>query len=432
MKRRERGITRRKLTAGAIGSAVTAMFGRRRAQARAPRKVDVVVVGGGFGGATAAKYLKRLAPRLSVVLVEQRESFHTCPFSNLVIAGLRPLSSIEHRYERLGQRWGVEVVHRRAAALDPVAKTVSLDDGTLLGFEKAVLSPGIDFRWNALAGYDEAAAQVMPHAWQAGPQTALLRRRLEAMGNGGTVIIVAPADPYRCPPGPYERASLIAHYLRTAKPKSKVLILDAKETFSKEALFREAWGALYPEMIEHVRASDDGEIVEADAATGTLKSAFGEVHRGDVVNVIPPQWAGQIAREAGLADESGWCPVSPETFVSKMAPDVHVIGDSAIAGQMPKSGFSANSQGKIAAVNIIAALTGREPAPGSYANACYSLLGPDYGISVAKVYRSTVDGIVGVDGSGGLSPLAAAPEVRAHEARFAEGWYAAITQDMFA
>jgi len=416
---------------GRLGAGVAAASVLRPGPTRAARKVDVVVVGGGFGGATAARYLKQFAPGLSVVLVEQNRVFHTCPFSNLVLGGLRQISDIAHTYDRLSDSFGVEVVHQRAMALDVATRTVQLADGSGISFEKAVLSPGVDMRWDALAGYDEAASEALPHAWKAGPQTALLRRQLEAMADGETVIIAPPANPFRCPPGPYERASLIAHWLKQNRPKSKVLILDAKDGFSKQGLFRQAWGQLYPGIVEHVPARDDGRIVNVSASERWVETAFGTRHSGGVINIIPPQWAGAIARDAGLANADGWCPVDPTTFASDMAPDIHVIGDAAIAGQMPKSGFSANSQGKVAAANIVRVLAGEAPVSGSFANTCYSLAAPDYGISVARVYRSTPDGIVGIDGSGGLSPMDGGADVRAHEARFAEGWYASITRDMF-
>lgn len=424
----DRGLSRRAF--GRLGATALAAAAIGPAHAAPSHIVDVVVVGGGFGGATAARYLKQFAPKLSVVLVEQNRVFHTCPFSNLVLGGLRQIDDIAHGYGGLAAR-GVEVVHQRALSLDPAKHTVRLADDSVIGFRKAILSPGVDMRWNALPGYDAAAAEVLPHAWKAGPQTALLRRQLMAMADGETVIIAPPDNPFRCPPGPYERASLIAHWLQRNRPRSKVLILDAKDSFSKQGLFKQAWTAIYPGMIEHVRAADDGRITMANAPERWVETAFGDRHRAAVINVIPPQWAGAIARDAGLANADGWCPVDPTTLASDMAADVHVIGDAAVAGQMPKSGFSANSQGKVAAANIVQALAGRDPIAGSFANTCYSLVGPGYGISVAKVYRSTADGIVGIDGSGGLSPMDAGADVRAHEASFAAGWYASITQEMF-
>lgn len=421
-------LTRRDLGKGALAASAAFMVSK---EARAENHYDVVVVGGGFGGATAAKYIRKIAPDLKVALVEQKRTFYTCPFSNMVLAGLKSMNDIGHGYKTLRQKWGVEVFHVRASRINVANKRIRLAGGEILTYDKAILSPGIDLRLDAIPGYNKAALALMPHAWKAGPQTRDLVARLEAMDDGGTVIISPPVNPFRCPPGPYERASMIAHYLKTRKPKSKILILDPKAKFSKQALFKQAWEELYPGMIEHLSAADDGEVVRVDANTLELESAFGEIHKGDVVNFIPPQTAGVIAVNSGLANNEGWCPVDPITFESTLAKDVHIIGDAAIAGQMPKSGFSANSQGKVVALNVIAALTGRDPINGSFANTCYSLVAPDYGISVAKVYRTTEKGIVGVDGSGGLSPMDANAKFRASEARYAQGWYDSITQDMF-
>lgn len=421
-------ISRRGLGKAALATGVSIFVSPK---ARAQQRYDVVVVGGGFGGATAAKYLRKFEPGLSVALIEQNRVFHTCPFSNLVIGGMRPLNSIAFNYLALSRRWGVDVIHQRAGRLNPVSRTIRLANGGEIGFEKAIISPGVDFDYDAIPGYDKAALRTMPHAWKAGPQTRELRDQLREMEDGGLVIISPPAGTYRCPPGPYERASLIAHYLKTRKPRSKILILDPKPKFSKEKLFKQAWDRLYPGMIEHLNAANDGRIVRVDSKRREVETAFGAKYRGSVVNVIPPQFAGVIAGNAGLADDDGWCPIDPVTFESTRARDIHVIGDAAVAGQMPKSGFAANSQAKIAALNVAAALTGRDPVAGSFANTCYSVVGVDYGISVAKVYRTTDAGIVGVDGSGGTSPLDADNDFRAAEANYARGWYEAITSDMF-
>jgi sulfide dehydrogenase [flavocytochrome c] flavoprotein subunit len=285
-------------------------------------------------------------------------------------------------------------------------------------------------RWGAVEGYDEAASATIPHAWKAGPQTMLLRKQLEAMPDGGVVVIAPPRDPFRCPPGPYERASLIAHYLKQAKPKSKILIYDAKGNFSKQPLFEKGWAALYPGMIEWIGEADGGAIERVDAKTMTVYPTFGDPQKADVINLIPPQQAGAIARLAGLAPD-GWCPVDQRTFESKIHKGVHVIGDAAIANPMPKSGFAASSQGKVCAAAIAADLTGQEMPDPSYVNTCYSLVGPEYGISVAAVYRVGDDGIYAVEGAGGVSPADADETLRREEARYTLGWYQSITSDIW-
>jgi sulfide dehydrogenase [flavocytochrome c] flavoprotein subunit len=390
----------------------------------------VVVVGGGFGGATCAKYIQRADSAIEVTLVEPRRQFITCPFSNAVIAGLRDLASVTHGYDSLRQRHGVRVVHARATAIEPSAHHVTLDDGSALAYDRLVLSPGIELRWGDIEGYDAVASERFPHAWEAGPQTILLRRQLEAMPDGGLVVIAAPAEPYRCPPGPYERASLIAHYLKTHKPRSKLLILDAKNTFSKQELFRTAWERLYPGLIEWIPLSQSGRLVRVDPRAGTVSTDFDE-YKPAVANVIPPQQAAGIARVAGLDAGKGWCPVRASTFESTVHAAIHVIGDAATANPMPKSAFSANNQAKTCAAAIVALLHGKSVPGPALMNTCYSLVAPDYGISIAAVYRVVDDKIVTVDGSSGVSPLDAPAETRALEAEYAKSWYANITGDTF-
>ncbi len=310
-------------------------------QARAGA-AHVVVVGGGFGGATAARYLRQRAPGVRVTLVEPAGRFHTCPFSNLYLAGLRRWDSIGHGYDGL-RAAGVSVVPARAEDVNAAARTLRLADGRTLAWDRLVLSPGVDMRWNALEGYDEAAADKAPHAWKAGPQTRLLRRQLEAMPDGGRFVMVIPDNPFRCPPGPYERAAMVAHYLRQHKPRSKILLLDAKESFSKQALFQQGWKALYGDMIEWVKQSDDGQVTRVDAAKLEVETAFGTRHPADVLNVIPPQQAGVIAARAGVTDASGWVPVKAESFESRQVAGIYALGDATIAAPMPKSGFAANT-----------------------------------------------------------------------------------------
>jgi len=389
----------------------------------------VVVVGGGFGGASCARALRQLGPRIAVTLVEASATFTACPFSNAVIGGLRELSAQQFTYARVAAD-GITVVPATATAVDPAARSVTLADGTRLPYDRLVLAPGIDIRWGALAGYDEAAAAVLPHAWKAGEQTLLLRRQLEAMDDGGLVVIAAPANPFRCPPGPYERASLVAHYLKTRKPKSKLLVLDAKDAFSKQRLFQAAWAELYPGLLEWVPLSKGGAVTSVDAATRTLVTDFGK-HQAKVANVIPPQKAGRIAEAAGVADRSGWCPIDPVTFESKLQPGIHVVGDAAIAGAMPKSAFAANSQAKSCAAAVATLLAGGTPSTPKLINTCYSLVAPDYGISVAGVYTPSGGQLADVPGAGGVSPANAPRSARAAEAVLAEAWFRTITGEVF-
>ena len=420
-------VSRRVFLRSGVVAASAALLPRPvRAQGAAPR---VVVVGGGFAGASCARALRHTDPRVAVTLVEPNVTFTACPFSNGVITGLRELSAQQFTYERVAAD-GITVARTTATAVDASARAVTLADGPRLPYDRLVLAPGIDIRWGALAGYDEAASAQLPHAWKAGEQTLLLRRQLEAMADGGLVIIVAPANPFRCPPGPYERASLVAHYLKTRKPKSKVLVLDAKDTFSKQRLFQQAWGELYPGLLEWVPLSKGGQVVSVDATTRTLVTDFGQ-HRAAVANVIPPQKAGRIAEVAGVADRTGWCPIDPVTFESKLQPGIHVIGDAAIAGGMPKSAFAANAQAKTCAAAVVQLLSGKTPSTSKLINTCYSLAAPDYGISVAGVYQPSAGQLADVPGSGGVSPVEAPRAARAAEAVLAEAWFRTITTEAF-
>jgi sulfide dehydrogenase [flavocytochrome c] flavoprotein subunit len=390
----------------------------------------VIVIGGGFGGATAARYLKRADPSLQVTLIERDKSFITCPFSNGVIGGLWGMKRITHGYDAVRKR-GISVAHDEVVKFDPAALKVTLKGGKTLAADRIIVAPGIDIRWGALAGYDEVAAKTMPHAWKAGAQTTLLRKQLEQMPDGGVVLMSAPANPFRCPPGPYERACMIGHHLKTRKPKSKLIILDAKDAISKQPLFVQAWEQLYKGIVEWVPLSKDGKVTRVDVKEMTLHTEF-TTHKGAVVNVIPPQFAGKIARDAGLADQTGWCPVDAKTFESKLQKGVYVIGDAAIAGAMPKSGNAANSHGKVAAYAIAAALAGKPPVEPTLGNTCYSIAAPDYGFSVSDTYKVTAEGqIAPVKDSGGISPRGAPEAQYAQEARFAENWYKAITTEMF-
>jgi NADPH-dependent 2,4-dienoyl-CoA reductase/sulfur reductase-like enzyme len=421
-------LGRRAFLRSALGATASAALlpVTARAQAAPPK---VIVVGGGFAGASCARALRVVDPHIAVTLVEPSTTFTACPFSNGVIAGLRELSAQQFTYDHVAAA-GITLARTTATAVDAPARTVTLADGARLPYDRLVLAPGIDIRWGALAGYDEAAATPMPHAWKAGEQTLLLRRQLEAMADGGLVVISAPANPFRCPPGPYERASLIAHYLKTRKPRSKLIVLDAKDTFSKQKLFQQAWTELYPNLLEWVPLSKGGAVTSVEPATRTLVTDFGR-HKAAVASVIPPQKAGHIAEVAGVADRTGWCPIDPATFESKLQPSIHVIGDAAIAGAMPKSAFAANSQAKTCAAAVAQLLAGTPPPVPKLINTCYSLVAPDYGISVAGVYRPTNGQLADIPGAGGVSPSEAPRSARAQEATYAEAWFRTITAEVF-
>ena len=392
-------------------------------------KARVVVIGGGFGGATAARTLKALQPSLDVTLVEPNSVYTSCPFSNSVLANLREIDQQQFGYDGI-KGAGVTVAGTSATAVDAEAKTVTLADGNRLAYDRLVISPGIDFDWNAIQGYDEAASEKMPHAWKAGAQTVLLRRQLQAMDDGGLVVMSAPANPFRCPPGPYERASLIAYWLKIWKPKSKLLLLDSKDAFSKQRLFQNGWAELYPGMIEWVPLSQGGKVTAVDSSSLTLTTEFA-THKAAVANVIPPQKAGAIAAQAGVADRTGWCPVEPVAFESTLRPNIHVLGDAAIMGGMPKSAFAANAQAKVCAAAIVKLLAGDKPQDPIVINTCYSLVAADYGISIAGVYRPDKGRLVDIPGAGGTSPLEAVGGLRGQEALYASSWFRTITAETF-
>lgn len=419
-------ITRRSFCAGVAGVAATSVFAKP-ALAQGPARI--VVIGGGFGGASAARALRIADPKLHVTLVEPNPIFTACPFSNGVIADERAIEDQQFTYEKVAAA-GITIAATSAVKIDTHIRSVGLADGKSLSYDRLILSPGIDFRFDALPGYDEAATEKMPHAYKAGPQTLLLRKQLEAMPDGGLFVMSVPANPFRCPPGPYERASLIAYYFKTKKPNSKILILDAKDAFSKKGLFEQAWKDLYPGMIEWVSQAKGGQVVEVDPATNTFVTDFSK-HVAQVGNVIPPQKAGTIAEIAGAVDKSGWCPIDPVTFESKLVRFVHVIGDACIAGGMPKSAFSANAQAKACAQAVADLIAGRKPVTPKLINTCYSLVAPDYGFSVAGVYAPKDGLLADIEGAGGVSPLDVPHSFREEEALYAKSWYQTITTEAF-
>ena len=396
--------------------------------ARSQVTARVVVIGGGVGGATVAKYLAASATMIEVTLIEPKLRYTTCFFSNLYLAGLRSLESLTHGYETLAQRYGVNVVHDSVTAIDPVGKTVALEGGAKLPYDLVVVAPGIAFKYGTIEGYDETATQAMPHAWTAGPQTKLLRQQLESMEDGGVFVLVAPPDPFRCPPGPYERASLIAYYFKQYKPRAKILILDAKDSFFEQDVFQDGWNRHYPGMIEWLPGQFTGGIQAVDVKGRLVKTA-GETFKADVANVIPAQEAGQLAQEAGLVDQSGWCPIDPMTFESKLQPGIHIIGDAAKAGNMAKSAFASNSQAKVCAFAIMTALTGSERFAPHLFNTCFTFLASDDAVTSVISYRAEPETIRISDIF--ISKVGENAETRRKAVHEADGWYAAFTHDVF-
>ena len=415
----------RRIVVGGIAAAVAASAFPCPSFAQSAARV--AVIGGGFGGASCARALRRLDPKLTVTLIEPNRNFVACPFSNEVIAGLRDMELQRFSYERIAAE-GVTVVAQAATKIDPQARVISLTDGTTLPYDRLVLAPGIDMRFDALSGYDEAASNKMPHAWKAGEQTLLLQKQLEAMENGGLVVIAVPAAPLRCPPAPYERASLIAHYLKTKKPRSKILILDAKDSFSQQRLFENAWKELYPGMIERIALSQGGRVTSVDAATKTIVTDFGS-YNADVANVIPPHKAARIAELAGIADNTGWCPIDPISFASKLASNIYVIGDACFAGSIPKSASAANAQARACAAAIVNALAGKASETPRLNGACYNTVAPGYAFSLKGTYQPR-DGQF-TESEVITSPVEARGDMRQREAEQALDWFKTITVDAF-
>ena len=414
------------LSAGVGAGVLAACAGRVRETRPIAR---VVVVGGGYGGATAAKYIRMWSPDIAVTLVERNREFVSCPMSNLVLGGSKSMADITLGYDGL-PRYGVSVVHDEAVAIDPVKRELKLAGGNTLGYDRLVLAPGVAMQYDQIPGLKDAAGQQrVPHAWQAGPQTALLRRQLESMRDGGVYALVIPQAPYRCLPGPYERACQVAHYFRRAKPKSKVLILDGNEdVVSKKSLFTAAWNGRYKGMVEY---RPNSELQDVDVAGSTLKLLGGD-ERADVLNVVPPQKADRIAEHAGVVNANNrWCDIDWLSYESKAQRDIHVLGDATLSAPvMPKSGHMANQHAKVCAAAVIALLHGQtvneQPV---VANTCYSFVDDRNAGHVATVHRYDPDRktMVVVPGSGGLSPA-----VSVVEGDYAQAWARNIWSDMLA
>lgn len=419
------------IQATSVGSAAS-LLGLSGCASVGGARPKVVVVGGGYGGATAAKYVRMWSDQgIDVTLIEPNAAFISCPISNLVIGGSKTMADITTPYDNLVKRHGVKLVQDRVTSIDPDKRTISLAGGSELAYDRLILSPGVDFIADGIPGLSKAGAQeTVLHAWKAGPQTLALRRQLEAMPDGGVFAIAIPLAPYRCPPGPYERACQVAHYLSKAKPKSKVLILDENEDVtSKGALFKKAWSERYKGMVEY---RGKHKVVDVDAKAGVLKFEFNDDVKANVVNLLPPMRAGDIAVRTGLATANRrWCEVDFLTFESKAAKNIHVLGDAIqVAPLMPKSGHMANQHGKTCAAAVVALLTGKAVnASPVYNNTCYSFVSDQNVVHVASVHRYDVTQktMLTVPGSGGVST--AANEL---EGRYALNWAQNIWADTLA
>ena len=394
-------------------------------------KPRVVVIGGGPGGATAAKYIaKDAAGAIDVVLVEPAKQFITCFHSNLVLGGFKSMENITHTYDKLASAYGITLNHQAAAMIDRDKKQVRLADGTVLAYDRLVVSPGIDLKYDSVPGWGEAHEETMPHAWKAGKQTQLLKARLDAVPDGGLIVMLAPPNPYRCPPGPYERVSMMAHTLKAAgKSKAKIVILDPKESFSKQALFQEGWDKHYPGMVEWINAKIYETIKSVDPKTNTVVTGFETFKDAALVNVIPAQMAGKIARDAGLANEGGYCPIDPASMKSAKDPNIFVIGDACIPGDMPKSAFSANSQAKVAALMVRGELTNAPTFPARYTNTCWSLIETNDTVKVGGRYEAKDGKIAAVETF--VSKTGETADLRKQTQDENIGWYSGITADMF-
>jgi sulfide dehydrogenase [flavocytochrome c] flavoprotein chain len=418
-------IRRREFLRFGASAAVAATSLRARAALRSPLGPRVLIVGGGFAGAACALELRRVNPGIDVALIDPVARYITCPMSNEAIIGLRSLQSLAIARDGL-RRAGIRYIPDRAAAIDSESRKVSLPNGGVLGYDRLVVAPGIRLLWGTPEGYDEESALRMPHAWQAGAQTALLGNHLQAMPDGGTVAISVPAGLMRCPPGPYERASLIAHWLKQHKPRSKLLILDSNNHFPRQDIFTAAWQELYPGLIEWIPVTQGGAVTRVDANKLILHTSLAE-HRVAVANVIPPQAPGQIALDAGLAIGHGWCPIRPLSFESQLAQNVHVIGDACIAGAMPKSASAAFSQARQCGAAIAALLAGRAPAEPSFESVCYSALEPGSALAIRGKFTVSEEDIRQIESPG--TPSDTRPSVAA--SREARDWYKRIRAASF-
>jgi NADPH-dependent 2,4-dienoyl-CoA reductase/sulfur reductase-like enzyme len=397
---------------------------------RAQAKPSVVVVGGGAGGATAAKYIARDSDGgIDVTLIQDTPTYTTCFYSNLYLGGFRTFDSITHSYDALANNYGINVVNGLATGVDREARTVTLADGSSVGYDRLIIAPGIDFKFDSVPGYTEDDVEIAPHAWKGGSQTTILKDKLDALENGQNIVMVPPPNPYRCPPGPYERVSMMAHMLKTKGfNDSTITILDVKPKFSKQGLFQAGWEKHYPGMIEWLPPEIHGGIINVDAKAGTVETDL-DTFEGALLNIIPGQTAGDIAHAAGLTNDTGFCPVDATSMRSTVDANIYVVGDASIAGAMPKSGFSANSQAKVAAMNARGDLLQSKVFPAKYSNTCWSLIATDDGVKVGAQYAPEDGKIAAV--SKFISQNGETDEVRKTTYVESVGWYAGMTSDMF-
>ena len=388
----------------------------------------VVVIGGGAGGATAAKYIaKDSKGKVDVTLIEASKRYYTCFFSNLYLGDFRNYGSIGHNYYGLAVNRGVNVVHEWAKSVDPAAKKVNLGSGGSISYDKLVVSPGIDLKYDSINGYSADVQSKMPHAWKSGTQVQLLKNKVKGMKKGGTFVMVPPPNPYRCPPGPYERVSMIAHQFKKSNPTAKIVVLDPKKKFSKMGLFQEAWQKHYPGMIEWIGVNTHGGLKNINAATMEFETDL-DTFKAVAASVIPAQQAGRIAMNAGV-NKGDWCPIVPASMQSQADENIYVLGDASIAKSMPKSGFSANSQAKVAANHIRGSLTGSKVFTPRFANTCWSLVATNDGIKVGANYDAKPDKINKT--SGFISKTGEDSNLRKATYEESIGWYSGITSDMF-
>ena len=420
-------FTTRRHFIGGVGAA--AAIGAFPMPAFAQAKPKVVVIGGGPGGATVAKYVAKDGG-IDVTLVEPLRQFTTCFHSNLYLGGFRSFQSITHSYDKLVKNHGVKHARTTAVAIDRDKKTVRLANGTSLPYDRLVVAPGIDLKFDSVPGYSEAVSNKLPHAWKPGPQTQLLRRQLTSLKDGSLIVMIAPPNPYRCPPGPYERASMMAHVLKAkGHKKSRIVILDPKPNFSKQGLFVEGWEKHYPGMIEWQDPKMHGGIKNVDAKTMTVKTDLAE-YKAALINVIPAQMAGKIAGDAGLANQTGFCAINPDNMKSTVDGNIYVLGDACIAGEMPKSGFTANSHAKVAAMMIRGELANGKTFPARYTNTCWSLIETNDAVKVGGSYAAKDGRIAAVETF--ISKTGESAEVRKQTQDENMGWYSGIIADIFA